>query len=86
MREAQGNPALGRFTNLSERNEMPILKPAGSRPSKIEEKLEGQPDEICTKQRPSRLALLHACMYFVGGVGRLLDFAAKVYVWWTNDS
>lgn len=65
---------------------MSTLKSAESRPLKDEEKLEVQRTESCIKQGPSRLALLHACMNFVGGLGRILEFISKVHAWWTNNS
>ncbi len=65
---------------------MSKLKPAGARLSKSNESAGGRRDGSCEKQRPSSLALLHACMNFVGGVGRLLDLAVKAYTWWQHHS
>lgn len=64
---------------------MATLKPAGARSSKDDEKLDEQ-ERTGKFPEPSRIALLHACMNFVGGVGRLLDLAAKAYKWWTDNS
>lgn len=65
---------------------MSKLKPAVARLSKDRERAALRGGMVGVKRQPSRLALLYACMNFVGGVGRLLDVIAKVHLWWHGRS